>query len=228
MWWAVGIQACLNLNLAAQKLTGRVSCNTRDVRFYDFKVIWNNRWSPVVIRHYSSINQQSRGVTTIPFETIQRSPAHLQKGCSLYGRDTVTRWQETTVNHPWSHIQLMDGWNITAFGKGNVITGGVFFFFFFERQTVRHRNQLFNLGHLRTSFQAVGKKNHCVLSHGWLRKSHVASQNTMWLTAGAFLMGGRKPFLVGLTGYTATSSVSVSLRGCLPRHQRIWRRQQLI
>lgn len=83
MRWAVGIQACLNLNLAAQKWKVRVSCNTRDVRFNDFKVIWNNRWSPVGIRHYRAINQQSRGVTTTPFEPTQRSPTHLQKGCSL-------------------------------------------------------------------------------------------------------------------------------------------------
>lgn len=50
----------------------------------------------------------------------------------------------------------MDGSNITAFGKGNVITAEGFFVVYFLRQTLRHRNQLFNLGHLRTSSQAIG------------------------------------------------------------------------
>lgn len=49
-----------------------------------------------------------------------------------------------------------------------MITGeGFFSSFFFERQTVRHRNQLFNLGHLRTSFQAVGKKK-TLCARPWL------------------------------------------------------------
>lgn len=43
-----------------------------------------------------------------------------------------------------------------------------------------------------------------VLCYGWLQKLHVASWNTMWLRTGAFKCG-RKPFLLCLKGYTATS-----------------------
>lgn len=148
MRWAVGIQACLNLNLAAQKWTVRVSCNTKDVRFNDFKVIWNNRWSPVGIRHYRAINQQSRGVTTTPFEPTQRSPTHLQKGCSLsmvvtqlrHGSRPQLTIREVIYN--W----WMDGSNITAFGKGNVITvsynRGFFLLFFWKANITTSKSAL--------------------------------------------------------------------------------------
>lgn len=126
------------------------------------------------------LNQHSGPPPTYKKDALSMVVTQLRHGSrpQLTIREVIYNW--------W-----MDGSNITAFGKGNAITAEVSFCCFFERQTLRHRNRLFNLGHLRTSSQAIGwGRDHCVLSHGWLRKSHVASQNTMWLKAGAFLMGG--------------------------------------
>lgn len=62
---AVGIQMCMNINLAAHKKSQGFTHNTSKVWYDYFKVMCSNRWPPVTTRHKHFTGQQSSSGTTI-------------------------------------------------------------------------------------------------------------------------------------------------------------------